>query len=79
LSDEWAVAAVLHLLGEGFDKQLLLSQDRGWYDPSKPGGGDVQPFTHLLGKFLPKLRAAGCDEKTVTQLLQRNPFAAFAR
>lgn len=79
VSDEWAVNAVLHLLEAGFGKQLLLSQDRGWYDPSKPGGGEVQPFTHLLGEFLPKLRAAGCDEMTITQLLQHNPFAAFAR
>lgn len=79
VSDEWAVAAVLNLLDEGFSKQLLLSQDRGWYDPSKPGGGKVQPFTHLLGEFLPKLRAAGCDEMTITQLLQHNPFAAYAR
>jgi phosphotriesterase-related protein len=77
--DEWFVSAVQRLLDAGFGKQLLLSQDRGWYDPSKPGGGDVQPFTHLLDEFLPKLRAAGCDEGTIGQLLQHNPFAAYAR
>ena len=77
--DEWFVDAVQRLLDAGFGKQLLLSQDRGWYDPSKPSGGVVQPFTHLLDKFLPKLRAAGCDESTIAQLLQHNPFAAYAR
>lgn len=78
-SDEWYVEAVLRLLDAGFGKQLMLSQDRGWYDPSKPGGGKVAPFTHLVGEFLPKLRAAGADEATVTQLVQHNPFAAYAR
>jgi phosphotriesterase-related protein len=78
-SDEWYVEAVLRLIDAGFGKQLLLSQDRGWYDPSKPGGGKVAPFTHLMGEFLPKLRGAGADEATVLQLLQHNPFAAYAR
>jgi phosphotriesterase-related protein len=78
-SDEWYVEAVLRLLDAGFGKQLMLSQDRGWYDPSKPGGGRVAPFIHLVGEFLPKLQAAGADEATVTQLVQHNPFAAYAR
>jgi phosphotriesterase-related protein len=78
-SDAWYVERVLRLLEAGFGEQLLLSQDRGWYDPSKPGGGTVMPFTHLAGSFLPALRAAGVDEATITQLTQRNPFAAYAR
>jgi phosphotriesterase-related protein len=78
-SDEWYVEAVQRLLDAGFEKQLMLSQDRGWYDPSKPGGGKVAPFTHLVGEFLPKLRASGVGEATVQQLVQHNPFAAYAR
>jgi phosphotriesterase-related protein len=78
-ADEWYVAAVQRILDAGFAEQLLLSQDRGWYDPSKLHGGDVLPFTHLAGEFLPKLRAAGCDEATITQLVQHNPFNAYAR
>lgn len=77
--DEWYVEAVMRLLDAGFVEQLLLSQDRGWYDPSKPGGGKVMPFTHLVGEFMPKLRKAGVDEATSTQLLQHNPFRAYAR
>ena len=78
-SDVWTVERVLHLLDSGFEQQLLLSQDRGWYDPSKPGGGKVAPFTHLAAEFLPKLRATGVDEKTIVQLMQHNPFEAYAR
>ena len=44
--------------------QLLLSHDRGWYDPAQPGGGTPQPFTYLTETFLPKLRAAGVAEET---------------
>lgn len=77
--DVWYVDVVLQMLEAGFGKQLLLSQDRGWYDPSKPGGGEVMPFTHLVDTFLPKLRAAGLDDTTIRQLVETNPFAAYAR
>jgi phosphotriesterase-related protein len=78
-SDAWYVACVQRVLNAGFAKQLLLSQDRGWYDPSKVHGGDVSPFTYLVDEFLPKLRAAGCDEPMIAQLVQHNPFNAYAR
>jgi phosphotriesterase-related protein len=78
-SDAWYVERVLRVLDAGFGAQLLLSQDRGWYDPSKPGGGKVMPFTHLVDSFLPALRVAGVDEATITQLTHHNPFAAYAR
>ena len=51
----------------------------GWYDPAQSGGGTPKPYTHLSEVFLPKLRAAGVDAATITQLTRHNPFAAFAR
>lgn len=78
-ADEWYVEAVQRALDAGFGERLLLSHDRGWYDPSKPGGGEVAPFTHLVDEFLPALRRAGIDEGTITQLVQHNPFQAYAR
>ena len=70
---------VLRALDAGLKGQLLLSHDRGWYDPAKPGGGEPKPFTHLVAYFLPKLRAAGVDEETIQILTRANPFRAFAR
>jgi len=70
---------ILELLAAGFGSRLLLSHDRGWYDPSKPGGGTVNPYTPLVESFLPRLRQAGIDEATITQLTHANPFAAYAR
>jgi phosphotriesterase-related protein len=45
----------------------MLSHDRGWYDPAKPGGG------------VPKLRAIKLDEETIHQFTQTNVYRAFAR
>ncbi len=78
-SDEWYIERIQRLLDAGFGHKLLLSHDRGWYDPSKPGGGEQKPFTYLVESFLPKLRTAGVDDGTIWQLTAENPFRAYAR
>lgn len=77
--DEWYIERIQRLLDAGFGHRLLLSHDRGWYDPSKPGGGVPRPYTYLVEHFLPNLRQAGVDEATIIQLTQTNPFQAYAR
>jgi phosphotriesterase-related protein len=77
-SDEWFVDRIIRLLDAGFGKQLLLSHDRGWYDPSQPLN-KPQHFTYLSKVFLPKLSAAGVDDAIIRQLTVDNPFNAFAR
>lgn len=67
------------VLDAGYGESLLLSQDRGWYDPAKPGGGTPVPFTYLFDQFIPKLAESGVDAKTIEMLTQHNPFRAFAR
>ncbi|MBK8835097.1 MAG: esterase [Anaerolineae bacterium] len=78
-SDAVCLDFVQRSLDAGLGGQVLLSHDRGWYDPAKPGGGDPKPFTHLVAHFLPKMRAAGVDEETIRTLTHTNPFRAFAR
>ena len=77
--DADVVALVTRALQVGQGERLLLSHDRGWYDPAKSGGGTPQPYTHLVAHFLPALREAGVTETTIAQLTQDNPFTAFAR
>jgi phosphotriesterase-related protein len=77
--DEDYIQRILRVLNAGLGYRLLLSHDRGWYDPAQPGGGTPRPFTYISEQFLPKLRAAGVDEATIRQLTQTNPFRAFAR
>lgn len=70
---------VLAALDAGLGHQVLLSHDRGWYDPAQPGGGTPKPFTPLMERFLPRLADAGVDDTTILMLTHDNPFAAFAR
>jgi phosphotriesterase-related protein len=76
--DEKHLTNILKVLEAGFGHRLLLSHDRGWYDPAAPGR-DLKPYTYLSEVFLPKLRARGVDEATIRQLTHTNPFQAFAR
>ncbi len=77
--DAFFIERIQRILDAGLGGRLLLSHDRGWYDPAQPGGGTPKPFTHLSQVFLPKLRAAGVDDETIHWLTHTNPFDAFAR
>ena len=77
--DGYFIGRILKLLDAGLGDHILLSQDRGWYDPAQPGGGKPQPFTYITEQFLPNLRQAGVDEQTIHRLTCDNPFRAFAR
>ena len=77
--DAYFVGRILEMLDAGLGEHILLSQDRGWYDPAQPGGGKPQAFIYLTEHFLPNLRQAGVDEPTIRLLTCQNPFFAFAR
>jgi phosphotriesterase-related protein len=79
VAEETILENIQRLLDAGLGDHLLLSHDRGWYDPALPGGGVPKPYTYLSEQFLPRLRAAGVDEAMIRQLTQVNPFQAFAR
>src|SRR5918998_5633312 len=77
--DGFFVERVLRVLDAGLGDRLLLSQDRGWYDPAESGGGPPRAHPYPCGTVLPKLRDAGVDDATVRRLISANPFRAFAR
>lgn len=77
--DDFYLERIQRMLDAGLGDRVMLSHDRGWYDPAQPGGGIPKPFTYLSEQFLPKLRAAGLDESAIRQLTCDNPFQAFAR
>ena len=79
VDDLYFVARITAALDAGLGGRLLLSQDRGQYDPAQPGGGTPRPYTYLTERFLPRLREAGIDEAEIELLTVRNPFEAFAR
>lgn len=77
--DSLYLERIQRMLDEGLGDQVLLSMDRGWYDPAQPGGGTPKPYTYLTEKFLPRLREAGVKKETIQRLTVDNPFRAFAR
>jgi phosphotriesterase-related protein len=78
-TDDFYVDRIARVLEAGLGHRLLLSHDRGWYDPSQPDGGVPRPFTYISEVFLPRLRASGVDQETIRELTCTNPFRAFAR
>jgi phosphotriesterase-related protein len=77
--DDRFIELVHRALDAGLGDHVLLSQDRGWYDPAQPGGGTPKPYTWLIEGFLPRLAATGVEAATIEQLMRHNPFRAFAR
>lgn len=77
--DDFFIERIERVLDAGLGDRLLLSQDRGSYDPAQPGGGKPRPYTYLTDEFVPRLRTAGMDDATIDRLIVDNPFRAFAR
>ena len=65
--------AVMDLIAAGFQKQLLISQDSGWFRPGEPAGGQYNGYTYLFDEFVPALRKRGLSDAQVRALLVDNP------
>ncbi len=65
----------LHRLG--ICKQVLLSQDTGWYNVGQPGGGTINPYHHLFTDFLPAAAADGVDASWLQQCVSSHAFQAM--
>jgi len=76
-------AALIGLLGVGFERQIVLSHDTVWCwrgrAPAVPASvvGDWQP-THLFRKIIPHLREAGVSQTKIDVMLVENPRRYFA-
>lgn len=77
--DDFYIERIHVLLDAGLGDHLLISHDRGFYNPAEPSGGTPVPFTYITETFLPALSASGINTATVHRLTHENPFRAFAR
>ncbi|MBI1927946.1 phosphotriesterase [Candidatus Poribacteria bacterium] len=68
---------IASLLDAGYENQLLLSMDAGWYSVGEERGGDVMDYTYLIKEFIPRMQEAGITEETIHQLTVTNPARAF--
>jgi phosphotriesterase-related protein len=77
-SDEVIMTGLLKLLDAGFEKQVLLSHDAGWYTVGEEGGGTPRPYTHLTRHFIPLMREFGVSEASIETITVENPARAFS-
>lgn len=71
------LAMINNLKDNNLLKNILLSHDAGWYDPSKENGGEYRGYTTLFEKMIPLLRNENYSEEEIDQLLVINPSQAF--
>lgn len=73
--------AVVDLIEAGFIRNILLSHDAGWFDPSSPDGlpkEGYRGYTALVRDFIPALLAQGVTEEQMNRITVLNPREAFA-
>lgn len=72
-SAQWHRECVEWMQGRGLLRQVLISQDAGWYHVGEKGGGDYRGYTYLYSGFLPLL-----PTPYWRTLLVESPGRAFA-
>jgi phosphotriesterase-related protein len=75
--DEMYVGLVARALDAGLGGRLLLSHDRLGYDPATRNVREPS-YSYITEVFIPKLAAAGVGYDTIRQIIQENPFRAYA-
>jgi phosphotriesterase-related protein len=71
----------LALIEAGFEAQLLLSHDAGWYNPARANGlpeNGYRGYTALTEEFIPALLERGITDEQVRRITVNNPVNAFA-
>ena len=58
-------------------KQVLLSQDSGWYHVGEPSGGNYNDYNTIADKLLPAMKENGFTDSEVQQIFVTNPANAF--
>jgi phosphotriesterase-related protein len=70
-SDAWRVESVAKLVSEGYEDQIVISQDLAVkMDLHRYGG---QGYDHILVNVVPMLRRAGISDAVLTKILVENP------
>jgi phosphotriesterase-related protein len=70
-SDAWRVESVAKLVSEGYEDQIVISQDLALkIDLHRYGG---QGYDHILVNVVPMLRRAGVSDAVLTKILVENP------
>ena len=76
VSDRQRVSALVELLKQGYEKQIVLSQDVSFkIDYVKYGG---YGYAHILEHIIPELKFRGVTEKQIKTMIIENPKRIFS-
>lgn len=67
------------LVDAGYEDQIIIGSDTGWYDPGFPEGFVVEPYDQIMNSFVPDMEAAGFSEELIGKLMHDNPWSAYSR
>jgi len=73
------IALLQQMVDAGYENQLLIGSDTGWYDPGFPEGFVVEPYNQIVESFLPDLKAAGFSDELIDKFMHDNPWDAYSR
>lgn len=74
---EKTLSLIRLMLDNGFEDQILLSQDAGWYNVGEPAGGKIRGFEYLAKDFVPLMLQNGFSPELIDNILVKNPAKAF--
>jgi len=74
---DWYVNRISELKKNGLLEKVLLSHDSGWYDPEKPGGGNINGYTDIFDYLIPELKKNGFTNDEIDLIMVKNPAQAF--
>jgi len=59
-------------------KNVLVSQDSGWYNVGEPNGGNYKDYNCIFTQFIPAMKANGFSAAEIDKIFITNPAKAFA-
>jgi len=76
-TDERTLSLTRLMVDNGFEDQVLMSQDAGWYNVGEPKGGEIRGFEYLVKDFAPRMIEKGFSQRLIDKILVMNPARAF--
>ena len=65
------------MIKKGFEGNILISQDAGWYNVGEEHGGNIRNYAYLVRDFMNLLSESGFSRDIKNKLLVSNPARAF--
>jgi phosphotriesterase-related protein len=72
-----SIQLIKAMLDKGYEDNLLLSQDAGWYNVGQPKGGNIKGFAYIVKDFIPFMKQSGIDQNTIDKIMITNPARAL--